>query len=140
MDEPMMSDFDRAQMEFRRQRAVELKSECAQSMRQLDFEGVTAENFTIEQYEQWVQRLGAAIRQFGNTDLADGFQAAHARAWQAMKHLRQFMTLSFARDLTNLERAEADAAAVVDDDANEHLERVEAEVSAYLKGLGTGGV
>jgi hypothetical protein len=130
------SDSDRAHLDFRRQRMADLDSEFRQSMEQLGIYGVkTAQGVTLEQCEQLTQTCAAAFRQWGNAALADRFLAAHVQAVYALERWAQFLAVGKGRGLTDLERARADSAENAADDASEHLERVQADVRAYLEGL-----
>ena len=55
--------------------------------------------------------------------------------WGALKEQARFLRLRQERNLMDVERAQADAAAEAAEHASEDFERVKAEVSAYLKGL-----
>jgi hypothetical protein len=92
----------------------------------------------MKPHERIAKAFVAQIRRVGNAALSDRFQAAHAQAWQRLKQQGQFIALGLERDLTDRERAQVDAADATED-AAEHLERVQAEASTYLKGLEDGG-
>jgi hypothetical protein len=139
-----MSDFDRAHLEFIQQRMAELESENQQSVKALGemfgIENLKPDSITFEVYERLTQKLVDQLRHWGNTALADRFQAAQGAAWLALKDQGRILALGQERGLTALELVDAEAAQVVADDANEHLEHVQAEISAYCKGLDEKGV
>jgi hypothetical protein len=96
---------------------------------------LTPEDITPDIHERMVQKFVKLLRQRGNADLADRYQAAHMRTWQALKNHAHFVALGEGRELTNGERVQADAAEAAADAAAEEFERVVTETSAYLKEL-----
>ena len=136
-----MSDFDRAQIAYLQQRTAELKSDFEQSLPALGeafgVENLAPEDFTFELYELMIKKVIEYVRDSGNPALADRYQGAHADALQAMKVQGQFFVSRMAREerWTDVECAHADALQAMADDANEQFERVQAETSAYLRGL-----
>src|SRR5204862_4668971 len=135
MDE--MSDFDRAHMEFLRQRMTEVDAGCRQAMGEFGeafgVESLTPEDVTPQLYERMIRAVVAQIRHWGNADLADRYQSAHEHAWRALKDQGRCLRVRQERDWTDVERVQADAAEVAADEATEHFERVQAEASAFFK-------
>ena len=133
------NDFDQAHMAFMEQRLRELKAGARAAFHDLDpsygIPNLDPDEVTPEQMQRVTEIVSAQIRQWGNADLADRFQAAYAGAHRALSEQARFLRLSIERALTDDEHAQAEHAAAVADEECEHLECVQAEASVYLAGL-----
>lgn len=131
-------DLFAAALEYLNARHADLEREVAQLKQQ------TGIHVTLDAAADIVEAVVASIHKLGNSVLADRYWVAYQRMRQAEGLCREFIDRHLEvdrrdemrrRDDAPEESAEWVAAHDAYDDASEEFERVEADVSAYLRGL-----
>ena len=138
-----MRNAERGQLDFMREVVTRAEAGALEYFEELGKrlveplapEDVTMEDVTIEHYEGLIKWIAARIRDWGNAGLADRYHVAHMHAWRTLKEATRWHVLRSERSLTDVESAQADAAARARNEAGEDVKRVEAEAGAFMKGL-----
>jgi hypothetical protein len=132
--QPMADDdFYGATLEFLTKKIAATKSEVTARLRATGL-NLTAENFTLEEFDRMMSETSRMLRDAGNQRLANRF----TDAWGAQKRILAACPIRFRRGpdstlmpLSAAEQAAFDAWVEQVDEQSEHFERVQAEISAW---------